>query len=202
MGTLGEIIYDDEYAKRYAALAATPLGRAIYTNRWALIQRYVGSGTVLDYGSGPGSFNAHGPDSFTRFNYDINPACGFTTKVWLPSKVTYEGGKPTYHHDYPRINILTMWDSIEHVANFYGEIKDINPEWVFLSTPNIMACTGPVEFEKHLRLREHIHHFEPYGMEVIFDDMGYQLLESNYDEGKLRDPKRPNAIFTQVYKKR
>ena len=196
MGNSAEHIYDEAYRDRYLAQSQTTLGKAIYYSRWALVERYVKSGKLLDYGSGPGAFNACGSDSFVKFNYDINPTCGWTSRVWeepLMKGSIYQAVK---------IDILTMWDSIEHVPDFCSEIRSINPEWIFLATPNILACTGPVEFEKHLRLREHIHHFEPYGLEVIMEDLGYQLLETNYDEGKLRDSKRPNAIFTQVYKKR
>lgn len=191
----GSEIYNQSYKDKYLAQAATPLGKAIYYGRWALITRHIQRGSVLDYGSGPGAFNACGPDTFKRFNYDINPTCEFTQRVWE----ALDG--PVIHSPGERIDVLTMWDSIEHIPNFYGEIKDIDADWVFISTPNIMACTGPVEFEKHLRLKEHIHHFEPYGLQVIFEDMGYELLETNYDEGKLRDVRRPNAIFTQVYRK-
>jgi len=32
--------------------------------------------------------------------------------------------------------------------------------------------------------------------------LGYNVLTYNYDEGKLRDPNNPYAIFTMVAKKR
>lgn len=181
-----EQIYNQSYRDKFIAQAATPLGKAIYHSRWALILRYVQNGNILDYGSGPGSFNAHGPDSFNRFNYDINPTCGFNEKAWLTGT---------------KINHLTMWDSIEHIPDFYGTIKEINADWVFLSTPNILSIYESVETWKHTRLGEHIHHFEPVGLRVIFEDLGYEHVETNYDEGKLRDPKRPSAIVTMVFKK-
>lgn len=180
-------VYNEEYARRYQVLASTNLGKAIYHNRWTLIERHCPptNQTVLDYGSGPGSFNAHGHDGYKRINFDINPSCGFTEKVWKNNKV----------------DILTMWDSIEHVPNFYNEVKEIDPKWLFLSTPNLMAVDGPIEFEKHLRLKEHIYHFEPYGLQVILEDLGFKIHEISYDEGRLRDPKRPKAIFTMVASK-
>lgn len=186
-------LYNEEYARKYQVLASTNLGKAIYHTRWALIEKYcpaVGQ-TVLDYGCGPGSFNAHGPDGYTKLNYDINPSCGFTEKNW-------DGNPPCKK---PSVDVLTMWDSIEHDPNFYQNIKDINAPWLFLSTPNLMAVDGPIEFEKHLRLREHIYHFEPYGLQVILEDLGYKVHEINYDEGRLRDPRRPKAIFTMACSK-
>ena len=181
-------IYNDEYAQRYKHLAATPLGRAIYTCRWALILKYIQKGNLLDYGCGPGAFNAHGSESFKRFNYDVNPTVGFLERVWETHVIKFD--------------VLTMWDSIEHVPNFYNEIKSINAEWLFITTPNIDSVTGPFEFWKHRRKKEHIYYFEKDGLEVILEDLGYQVVECNYDEGKLRDPNNPSAILTIVARKR
>lgn len=178
-------MYDEEYAKKYAALATTPLGRAIYAARWALILKYVQGGRLLDYGSGPGSFNAHGPDSFDRVNYDVNPSCGFTDRLW-------EGGAGA------PFDVLTMWDSIEHVPAFYNEIRDINAPWLFISTPNLEAFTDAVVLEKHYRPREHIYYFDRHSLGVILEDLGYRIKEINFDEGKLRDPMKPTKIITVV----
>jgi hypothetical protein len=183
-------IYDESYAQRYQVLASTNLGKAIYHSRWTLIEKHCPIGlrdlTVLDYGSGPGAFHAHGPNGYTKFNYDINPTCGFTDKVW--------------RHE--NIDILTMWDSIEHIPNFYGEIKEVEAEWLFISTPNLDSVTSPFAFWKHRRPKEHIYHFTKDDLEVILDDLGYKIVECNYDEGRLRDPLNPAAILTLVARRR
>lgn len=185
-----EGIYGREYFDKYTALAHTPLGLAIYTGRWALISRFCQSPTadkylsVLDYGSGPGAFNAHGPDNFKKFNFDINPVCGFTE---MPEE---------------KIDILAMWDSIEHVPNFYGKIKEIDAEWLFITTPNLESVDKPILFWKHYRPREHIFYFDRHSLGVILDDLGYDIVETNFDEGRLRDPQHPNAVICVVAKKR
>lgn len=189
MTTKVEGIYGREYFEKYAALAHTPLGRAIYTSRWALISRFCQSPketsylNVLDYGSGPGSFNAHGPDNFIKFNFDINPSCGFTE---LPKE---------------KIDILTLWDSIEHIPNFYGTIKELNSDWLFITTPNLESVVKPVQHWKHYRPREHIYYFDRHSLDVILTDLGYQIVEMNFDEGQLRDANHPDAILTVVAKK-
>ena len=192
-------IYDEQYAKRYQVLASTNLGKAIYHTRWALIERYCppNGQTVLDYGCGPASFHAHGPDGYQKLNYDINPTCGFTEKVWQVGPTSPESCDPRV-----KVDVLTMWDSIEHVPSFYTEIRDINAEWLFISTPNLDSVKGPFEFWKHRRPKEHIFHFTKDGLEVILEDLGYQVIECNYDEGKLRDPHNPSAILTLVAKRR
>ena len=182
-------IYDETYRDRYLAQSQTPLGKAIYYSRWALILKYLQGGTVLDYGCGPGAFNSCGPESFKRFNYDINPTCGFTERVW------------TGANKWP-ITALTMWDSIEHVPNFYGEIKEINADWLFISTPNLESVIEPVMFFRHYRPKEHIYYFDRHSLGVILEDLGYEIKEMNFDEGKLRNPNRPDAILTVVAKRR
>lgn len=182
-----ESLYGQAYFEKYTALAQTPLGRAIYASRWALISRYCQSPRangeylkVLDYGSGPGAFNVHGPDNFDKFNFDINPICGFTE---LPNE---------------KIDILTLWDSVEHIPNFYGVIKNINADWIFLTTPNLESVDKPIGFWKHYRPREHLYYFDRHSLEVILSDLGYSIVEMNYDEGRLRDPQHPSAILTLV----
>ncbi len=182
-------LYNETYKKKYMELATTPLGQAIYAARWALVMRFVQSGVVLDYGSGPGAFNAHGPDCFERLNYDINPTCGFTEKVWQKSGQV--------------IDVLTMWDSIEHDPNFYQTIKDIDPEWLFITTPNLESLLGrPILGWTHYRPGEHIFYFDRHSLRVILEDLGYEILEMNFDEGRLRRPEHPDWILTVVAKKR
>lgn len=189
---MGNEIYNAEYARKYQELATTPLGQAIYMSRWALILKYVQKGTLLDYGSGPGAFNAHGPDSFEKVNFDINPTCEFTKKVWEPRG--FEPGKP--------IDVLTMWDSIEHIPDFYGEIKNVGANWLFITTPNLESVDKPILFFKHYRPREHIYYFDRHSLDVILDDLGYRIREFNFDEGKLRDPEHADAILTVVAQRR
>ncbi len=193
-------LYNEDYAEKYQVLASTNLGKAIYHTRWALIERYCppAEQAVLDYGCGPGSFNAHGPDGYRKFNYDINPVCGFTQKVWKEEE--YDGNSPVRGR-LTEIDILTMWDSIEHNPNFYQEIKDINAPWLFISTPNLESVDKPIVHWKHYRPSEHIFYFDRHSIRVILEDLGYKIHEFNYDEGKLRDPQHPSAILTVVASK-
>lgn len=197
---MGSEIYNAEYAEKYHQLAATPLGQAIYLSRWALIMKYVQKGNLLDYGSGPGAFNAHGPSSFKRFNYDVNPTCGFTDKVWLCPQYR-ESGEWCSDPRCTNIDVLTMWDSIEHIPNFYGEIKDVNAPWLFITTPNLESVDKPILFWKHYRPGEHIFYFDRHSLGVVLSDLGYSIRELNFDEGKLRDPEHPDAILTVVARK-
>jgi len=186
-------IYNEDYKDRYLQLGQTPLGKAIHTGRWALVTKYVKGGTLLDYGCGPGTFNAFGPSTFNRLNYDINPACGFTSKPWEEKVI--QGAVAPRHI----IDVLTMWDSIEHDPEFFNNISAINPEWIFISTPNLESLLArPIIGWPHYRPGEHIFYFDRHSLKVVLEALGYEIVEINFDDGRLRRPEHPDWIITVV----
>lgn len=174
-------IYNQEYARCYYERAHSELGRKIYAARWDLIEKYChGNLSLLDYGCALGAFHQSSRNGFKTFGYDINPFCGFNK---MPE---------TY------INILTMWDSIEHIPEPFTLIKEIRPQWVFITTPNLESVKGPVKEWKHYRPLEHIHYFDRHSLRFQLENIGYEIMEFSYDEGALRDPANPEAIITCV----
>lgn len=180
-----ERIYTKQYADKYAAIQATELGKKIYQSRWKLIEKYChGKMTLLDYGCALGAFHLSSRNGFKTYGFDINPACGFNK---MPDKY---------------INILTMWDSIEHMHQPFDLIRELHPEWLFISTPNLESVKGPVSEWKHYRPLEHVHYFDRHSLAFHLDHAGYDIKELNFDEGALRDPQNPEAIITCVAKLR
>jgi len=177
-------IYDKAYYLKYVKQAKSKLGKNIYKTRWKLITKYIKNGAILDFGCGPGAFNKAGPDNFSKYGYDINPYCRFEkfpkVKFW---------------------DIVTFWDSLEHTPDFYGIIKKLNPKWIFLSCPNLESVKIPITQWKHYRPEEHLYYFDRHSLKVILELLGYQIVEINYDEGKLRDPNNPLAIITIAAKR-
>ena len=173
-------IYGTEYYNRYVQLANKPLAQAIHSNRWMLILKYISSGTILDYGSGPGTFNEHGPNTFTKHNYDVNPLCN---------------ARKTPELDW---DAVTFWDSLEHIPNFYSVIANMRAKYLFITTPNLESAIDPIPYWKHYRPKEHLYYFDRHSLSVILEELGYKIVEINHDEGKLRDPKNPAAILTLV----
>lgn len=172
-------IYDEEYHRKFLLRAKTDLGKKIYAERWAMVVRYChGELTLLDYGCASGAFHQSNTNGFKTFGYDVNPNCGHTV--------------------YPRqeIDILTMWDVIEHIPDPVSLIKKFNPLWLFLSTPNLESVKGPIVDWRHYRPLEHIHYFDRFSLEVILDHAGYKIEEINYKEGELRDPQNPTAVIS------
>lgn len=178
-------IYDANYHKKFLERANTEIGRKIYASRWALVERHVhGNKTLLDFGCASGAFHLSTRNGYRAFGFDVNPHCGFTS---LPEE---------------KIDILTMWDSFEHLPDPCGIIQKFFPDWVFLSTPNLESVRGDIREWKHYRPREHVMYFDRHSLSVIFEHLGYVIAEVNFEEGALRDPKCPEAIITVAAKRK
>jgi len=100
-----------------------------------------------------------------------------------------------------KINILTMWDVIEHLNDPKATLERLDADWVFVSTPNRDAHIGDLKDWKHYREGEHLHHFNLDDIAGIFGDLGYKMVEYNFTEGALRDSEAPEQIITVVGKR-
>lgn len=176
--------YNQSYLDETARKADSHLGRSIYALRWSTIKSFCSSGTLLDFGCGPGTFHEQAPDGFIATGWDINPNSKYSKCV--------PGGK---------YDILTMWDVIEHLSDPFAPIRNYKPEYVFICTPNA-DNTSILEFMKwkHFKINEHLHYYTPLTISMSMKSIGYDILDCNYDEGYLRDPQNPDAIFTAVFK--
>lgn len=173
-------IYDENYHKKFLERAQTELGHKIYAERWRFIEQYChGELTLLDYGCASGAFHQSSMNGYKTYGYDINPHCGFPQ---LP--------------DVEKVDILTMWDSLEHVPDPVGLIEMVQPRWLFLSTPNLESVRGDIREWRHYRPREHIYYFDRHSLGEILKYAGYKVLEHNFNEGRLRDPQNPEAIIS------
>jgi 2-polyprenyl-3-methyl-5-hydroxy-6-metoxy-1,4-benzoquinol methylase len=178
-------IYDEKYHLKFLDRASTVVGKKIYECRWNLVQKYChGEMRLLDYGCASGAFHKSSPNGFVTMGYDINPHCGYSV---LPSG---------------QVDILTMWDSLEHVLSPAELIKQLNPNWLFLSTPNLESVRGDIRQWRHYRPGEHLYYFDLFSLTEILEYCGYQILEHNFDEGDLRDPSNPKAIISMVAKRK
>lgn len=176
--------YNQAYRDETARKADSRLGRQIYLSRWEFIQRHRSTGTLLDYGCGTGAFHALAPDKYEATGWDVNP--------------TSEFNKPVKKD---RFDILTMWDVIEHLDSPFDPIRLFKPEYVFVSSPNADNAEDCLfENWRHFKPVEHLFYFTPKTLSMSLRSIGYQLLEVNFSEGKLRDYINPKAIFSAAYK--
>ena len=147
-----------------------------------MVQRHApGHLTLLDYGCASGAFHLSSPNGYRTEGYDINPATGFSE---LP---TVQG-----------LDIVTMWDSIEHVHDPVSLIEQLYPRWLFLSTPNLESVRGDIRQWRHYRPGEHLYYFDRHSLTEVLRYCGYDVVEVNFEEGKLRDPANPEAIITMA----
>ena len=179
------MIYNEAYYSRFVERANSELGKLIYASRWELVEKYChGKMTLLDYGCGPGAFHKSARNGFITYGYDINPCCGFPS---VPDR---------------KVDILTMWDSIEHLEEPWEIIGSINPKYIFIGTPNIDSVKDDVTKWKHYRPNEHLHYFHLGSLTHNLERLGYGILEYNFTEGNLRDKECPQAIITVVAKRK
>lgn len=170
-------IYNRQYFDRYVERGMSEIGHKIYESRWNLIEKYChGSLKLLDYGCASGAFHKSSRNGFETFGFDVNPHCGYTK---VPD----------------RVNILTMWDVVEHLKDPKETIKSIDADFVFLSTPNLH---DGVDFAtwKHNRPNEHLHYFDYESLSRLLRESGYKVIEHNFEEGGIRDPEHPEDIIT------
>lgn len=178
-------IYNIDYYKRFVERGESEVGKAIYDSRWEIIEKHChGKLNLLDYGCASGAFHKSSRNGFSTYGFDVNPYSGFTK---MPDA---------------KVDILTMWDVIEHLHEPERVIRQVNPEYLFLSTPNVDDVKGPLENWRHYRPGEHLHYFSPKSIEIFLGECGYDVIDSNYDEGAIRDPENPKAIVTVAARRR
>lgn len=165
--------YDSAYFEKYAAMAETPMGRAITRTRVEMVARHTES-TVCDVGIGCGAFiMARRNAKRSTYGYDINPVA----VAWLEERQFFVDP-----HMVP-MPALTLWDVLEHIADFRSLVSQAR-EFVFVSLP-IFSGALDVLRSKHYRKDEHFWYFTPQGLKGIFDALGFDCVEENNHEVAL-----------------
>jgi SAM-dependent methyltransferase len=164
-------IYDKSYVMKYQRYEKTNTGVAIQELRRLLVSGHVGSGRVLDYGCGVGSFVKEARKyGFDVAGYDINPHGEYCDPIVLLD-------------DY---DIVTFWDSIEHIQDPAELIQRLDAEWVFVCTPSTDDFGGKMTDWRHYMPEEHCHYFNEKSLTAMLDACGYDVVEANYSESVLR----------------
>ena len=175
-------IYDAAYHNKFLERSKTDLGKQIYKARWDLVMRHApGHLRLLDYGCASGAFHMGSPNGYRTHGYDVNPHTGFSS------------GKDL---GYMAFDIVTMWDSIEHVHDPVDVIKGLMPDWLFITTPNLESVKTGIKEWKHYRPGEHLYYFDRHSLKEVLGSCNYEIVEENFIEGALRDPSDPEAIIT------
>jgi hypothetical protein len=164
-------IYDRSYTIKYSRYEKTEIGQEIQKYRRNVVKMFVDSGPLLDFGCSVGSFLKVCDEGLDAHGFDINPYSGFTDVTTLLKKY----------------NIVTMWDSLEHVRDPVELINCLGPKWLFICTPSTDDCGGGDLTEwRHYMPSEHCHYFNKNSLAKMLGVCGYKHIFTDYGESKLR----------------
>jgi hypothetical protein len=96
-------------------------------------------------------------------------------------------------------DIVTFWDSIEHLSDPVSVLRGLNPESVFISTPSTDDFPdGETELIKwhHYYPGEHLHYFNSYSLNAMLGALDYSICYKDYSESKYRRSGGDKNIIT------
>ena len=169
--------YDAAYLReRYAAIDDRV--RELADRRVRVLEAFVGppaGGSLLDFGCGVGAVvEAARRRGWHAAGCDLIPGAG----VLHPGSVP--GGW----------DVVTFFDSLEHLPDPAGCVESLAADWVMVSVP---WCHHPYDWVwfggwKHRRPGEHLHHWSRGTLANFFGRLGYAEVVS----GCVEDDFRPN----------
>ena len=159
-------------------------------------KRYGRQPRLLDYGAGTFRF-AEAAGGTWRWNaYGYEPA---TPDHPLQRKLR---GKL----DAEPWDVVTFFDSLEHLIDPAGTIRRLSPRWLMVSVPECHYPHVPQWFMtwKHRRPGEHLWHWNRRSLAVFMDCQGYQeVMASSFEDEFRKNPSQPEPnILTAIYRSR
>lgn len=175
-----EGIYDPQYFYRYVNLEGTLNGDHINQMRRDMVNgiKYqwpcpITRPCLLDVGIGSGSFLSFMVDSFDVRGMDVNPLGIDWLKrhgMWCENIFEVEW------------DVVTFWDSMEHISNAHTFIQELKTNAICVSLP-VFRDESAVFISKHFKPGEHLHYFTVEGFVDWMADLGFALWSFNRDEG-------------------
>jgi hypothetical protein len=168
-------LYDSGYFQKHKKYAHTETDVALQDCRVNFDIRNVPEierGEILDFGCGNGSFLKALDGNFgVKHGFDINPYECQTRIDYLLRR-----------HD-----VVTFWDSLEHVESPSSILKGLNTKYVFITVPSIDDIgSGEITAWRHYRPHEHIHYFNYASLSALLESCGYEVIDHNYAESEVR----------------
>jgi 2-polyprenyl-3-methyl-5-hydroxy-6-metoxy-1,4-benzoquinol methylase len=182
-------IYDKSYDLKYKRydrdVKSDKLSYLRFMNILEADSKYL---NILDFGCGSGHFVKYTKELDRREPYssidvrgfDINPYSDYCDVTALLNG----------------FNIVTFWDSLEHIKNPKKLIKGLKPEFLFISTPSTDDHKGDMLDFHHYYPGEHVHYFNEKSLKALLDKCGYDTICINYDESKIRTSGGDKNIIT------
>lgn len=103
-------------------------------------------------------------------------------------------------------NVVTFFDSLEHLPHPAGTIQALRPETLMISLPecHYPDCEPWFMPWRHRRPHEHLWHWNRRSLDVFLSNLGYKLLALSTFEDTIRVPYHPvmNNTLTVIYQRR
>lgn len=174
-----EPVYTREYFEKYKKYEDTEIGKNIRRARTSFVLGNLPVEdfmvytdleiSICDVGIGSGIFIKDMSEGMLRgkvFGSDVNPYA----IEWLKEKGLLIDPTKT------RMDVITLWDVLEHMNEPEKFITDCDATYVFVSMP-IYKDVEHVLKSKHLRPNEHLWYYTEESLINIFKTLGYNLLQ-------------------------
>lgn len=172
-------IYNEEYWEIYKKYESSPIADNLLRARISFTLQNIPMDeymimekldiNICDVGIGSGSFVSKLNTGILKGNVygsDINP----TAVKFLEERHMLIDPLDQW------VDVLTMWDVLEHMEDPEGYIRDVNAKYVFLSMP-IYKDIDHLLTSKHLKPNEHIWYYTEDALVEMFEGLGYNLID-------------------------
>lgn len=167
--------YDARYLEKVKAYEGSAIAAKVNAGRVAMLSRHLApGGSVLDWGAGSGEFmlTARGA-GFAAKGFDVIPE----TRIALEAAGAYA-------EDPAKFDSVTLWDTLEHLAQPLGVLARIRPgALLFISIP-IFTDLRRIRESRHYRPGEHLYYFTEFGLFYWLALAGFDVVEKSDHETK------------------
>jgi len=172
--------YNRDYYERYLSYDNTPLGRAITKFRVNIVNKLISyrhrTTYLLDVGCGTGHFLKELQRRTPIKSHGIDPS---TDSIrWL-----HEHGMTSTR---TRYNVLTFWDSLQHISDPWRLFEEYRPKHVAVSIP---IYKSKEQIRNHIKFKpdQYKWYFTRRGFIDWMDSYGYGMVDSYRDEDQKWD---------------
>ena len=182
---------EEEYSLIYQNVEGRKALEKVSNIRYQKLRNYItkrkSGGTILDIGSGDGTFLSNLPQSF-QFT-GIEPGAHFQNNT-LENGIIHSGNFSQISDDFKEtwtnhFDIITAWDLIEHVPNineFFSTVcLFLKKDGIFIATlPNVESNIAKLCGSKwNLLLLEHLWYFSPLTLNRIAQKHGLKVIQNH-----------------------
>jgi hypothetical protein len=185
-------VYNVDYARIYDKYKFSPINAKLHEFRRRFTIQNAPPGDypiLLDFGCATGEFCRKVADVYDTHGYDVNTSY---TDAWRVDETTTYSTKLADR----QFDVVTFFDSLEHVHDPLHLITYLNPGAVIVSIP-MMDRRSWVN-SKHLKPKEHLHYFTSRSLLQMFSIAGYVPVMFSQVESQLGREK----ITTYAFRKR